>query len=428
MSAPFDFFKYEQGELRCEGVSLAEIAKRVGTPAYVYSAEAFLQPLRELQRGLASVDHLICFALKSNSNTAILKMLGQAGAGMDLVSSGELHRCKTAGISADKLVFSGVGKTRQEMIEALRYEGRGILAFHVESLPELELLNAVAKELGVRARVSLRFNPDVDAKTHPYIATGLKKNKFGLRKAEVLAVAKNLSRYPSIDWVGLSTHIGSQLLSLAPLEDAFARLRELMDQVNDLLPAPLTLIDLGGGLGITYKKEKPPTIAKYTQLILRHFGPKAKLKHPVKILIEPGRTLSGNAGALVTQLIYKKDRAAKDFLIVDAGMNDLIRPSLYGSYHEVVPVRAPRKGKLRKSDIVGPVCESADCFASDRNLPADLSAGDLLAILSAGAYGFAMTSQYNSRPRPAEVLVQNGQMRVIRDRETYEDLVRGERL
>ena len=426
MTAPLDFFRYGAGGLSVDGVRLEDIADKVGTPCYVYSAEAFLKPLRELEKGLAGLDHMICFAVKSNSNIAILSLLAKAGAGMDLVSGGELYRAAAAGAPARKIVFSGVGKTPGEMASALVFDEAGIFSFNVESVAELATLSQVAEGIGRKATVALRFNPDVDAKSHPYISTGLKRNKFGMNRAEILRIAEAVESFPGIDLKGVSIHIGSQILSLSPIDDAFKRARALIAELDAILPEPLSFVDLGGGLGITYKNEKSPSIAKYCALIHKRFGAKSGLKHPLKILIEPGRTISGNAGVLVTEVLYRKVRSAKDFLIVDAAMNDLLRPALYGSHHEVLPVRKGAKGQLKKTDIVGPVCESSDCFASDRKLPASLNQGDLLAILSTGAYGFTMSGNYNSRPRPAEVLVADGKMRVIRERETYDDLIRGE--
>lgn len=427
MTAPHDFFKYSNGTLSVsDGVDLREIVDQTGTPVYVYSAEGFLHPLAFLQRELASIDHLVCFALKSNSNVALIQLLSEAGAGMDLVSGGELFRASYAGVPPQKTVFSGVGKTPGEMLEALE---AGIFSFNVESMAELTALDQVAQDQGRRARVALRFNPDVDAKTHPFISTGLKKNKFGMQRAEILAVARAVPRLRGIDFKGISVHIGSQLLSLAPLDDAFVRTRALMEELDCILPEPLSFVDLGGGVGITYRSEKPPELKKYCSLILKHFGPKAELKNTLRVLIEPGRSLSGNAGVLLTKVLYRKERGRKKFVVVDAAMNDLMRPALYGSYHAIVPVYEARaSGKKAKTDIVGPVCESADCFASDRDFPIAVQSGDLVAILSAGAYGFTMSSNYNTRPRPPEVLVQGDRFRVIRDRETYEDLIRGERL
>ncbi|MGZ3698012.1 MAG: diaminopimelate decarboxylase [Bdellovibrionota bacterium] len=427
MSKPHDFFPYRQGALHAEQVPLERIADEIGTPVYVYSAEALLSPLRELQKGLAGIDHRVCFAVKSNSNLAVLRLLSDAGAGMDLVSGGELYRAGAASVPGERIVFSGVGKTPGEMAQALEYRGSGIFSFNVESVSELEILSLVAQEIGRNARVALRFNPDVNPKTHPYISTGLKKNKFGLSRAEVLDVAKRIGDFPGIELHGLSIHIGSQLLSLKPLGDAFARVRELVHELGRILPAPLEYVDLGGGVGITYKNEKAPSLKSYCALIQKYFGPRAKLPRPMKVLIEPGRRIAGNSGVLLTEVLYRKKRASKDFLIVDAGMNDLIRPALYESYHEIVAVdRAKAAGTKRKTDIVGPVCETGDCFASERPFPAKVAPGDLVAILSAGAYGFTMASNYNSRPRPPEVLVRGGKFEIIRLRETYEDLIRGE--
>ena len=429
MSTPFDFFTYRKGQLCAQGVPLAQIARETGTPVYVYSADAFLKPLRVFKSALASIDPLVCYAMKSNSNVAIVHMLAEAGAGMDLVSGGELHRAGLAGVDAEKIVFSGVGKSTAEMRMALRYGQNGIFSFNVESVAELQLLSKIAQEVGRTARVALRFNPDVDAKTHPYISTGLKKNKFGLQRQEVLEVIRKYKRFPGVEIRGLSIHIGSQLLSLAPIANAFIKVHELVEEAEKILPQPLSYVDLGGGVGITYKNEKAPPLEKYCTLILKHFGPKSEMGGRLKIVLEPGRVFSGNAGILLTEVMYRKERGKKDFLVLDAAMNDLIRPALYGSYHEIVAVEEARsRGARKKTDVVGPVCETGDCFGSDRNLSASLTKGDLVAILSAGAYGFTMASNYNSRPRPPEVLVRNKDFKVIRERESYEDLVRGESL
>lgn len=429
MSRPTDFFNYKNGILTSDGVSLADVAEITGTPVYVYSANALLQPLRELQKGLEGLDSMICFAVKSNSNLGILKLLASAGAGMDLVSGGELFRVEMAGVDAKKIVFSGVGKTPGEIMHALSYGESGIFSFNVESEPELALISEIAAQMKTQATVALRFNPDVDAKTHPYISTGLKENKFGVERQEILQIARNLNKYPGISLKGISIHIGSQLLSLAPLKDAFARLKNLIEELDALLPSPISFVDLGGGVGITYKNEKAPSLSQYCELIQKSFGPKAlKKRAPLKILIEPGRSISGNAGALLTEVLYRKMRKSKDFVIIDAAMNDLIRPSLYGSYHEIASVlQKQSNGPKSKVDIVGPVCESGDCFASDRSLAKKINQGDLLAILSAGAYGFVMSGNYNTRPRPPEVLLKDGKFQLIRERENYEDLIRGER-
>ena len=425
---PLEFFQYFKNELHVEGVPVEKIAETVGTPVYIYSTQGFLKPLQSLKEGLKGLDYSIHFAMKSNSNLAILRLLSQHGVGMDLVSGGELFRAGKAGVSGTKIVFSGVGKTPGEMAQALQYDkGKGIYSFNVESTAELATLSAVAQSVGKTARVAFRFNPDVNPKTHPYISTGLKKNKFGLSRKEVLELLRDHGMYPGIEVVGLSIHIGSQLLSLKPLEESFRNLSELVDECEHHLARPLEFVDLGGGLGITYKNEKTPPLKQYCKLVRKYFGPESKRTHLPRILIEPGRLLSGNAGALISEVLYRKERKAKDFLIVDAAMNDLMRPALYGSHHEIVPVQR-EGGKKRKSDIVGPVCESSDCFGSDRLMPAHLGSGELLAVLSAGAYGMTMASNYNTRPRPAEVLVDGESFLVIRERESYEDLIRGERL
>lgn len=436
MSTPFQFFNYQKGILSTSGCSLVKIAEEMGTPTYVYSAEAFLQPLQELQQGLKGLDHLVCFAVKSNSNLAILNLLGNAGAGMDIVSGGELYRARRAGIPDDKIVFSGIGKTANEMASALQGQnGSSIYSFNIESIPELHALNHVAVSLNKKPRIALRFNPDVDPKTHPYISTGLKENKFGLHKSEILKIVHSLKEFPALMLQGISVHIGSQLLSLSPLKASFQRLQSLLLEIEPHLIHPLEFVDLGGGIGVSYKKERTPPIQKYCDLIQRFFGTTTKLqrqlRRPLRILLEPGRFLAANSGILLTEVLYRKERPRKDFLIVDAAMNDLMRPALYGSFHDIVPLHeipaAPAKG-LRKTDLVGPVCESADCFGKNRLLPSSLKAGDRLAILSAGAYGFTMSSNYNSRPRPPEVLVAAGKYRVIRSRERHEDLTVGESL
>lgn len=431
MSRPTDFFNYKNGVLTSDGVSLYDIAEITGTPVYVYSTNALLSPLKELQKGLKGIDYMVCFAVKSNSNLGILKLLADAGAGMDLVSGGELFRVAMAGVDPKKTVFSGVGKTPGEIVQALQYGGEGIFSFNVESEPEIALISEIATQLKTKATVALRFNPDVDAKTHPYISTGLKKNKFGIEREEIIRIARNIQNYPGISLGGISIHIGSQLLSLAPLKDAFTRLKNLINELDEILPTPIHFVDLGGGVGITYKNEKAPSLSQYCELIRKNFGPtnsKKSTKRPLKVLIEPGRSISGNAGVLLTEVLYRKKRKAKDFLIIDAAMNDLIRPSLYGSYHEITSVLENQsKGPKSKVDVVGPVCESGDCFATDRSMSKNTNQGDLLAILSAGAYGFVMSGNYNTRPRAPEVLVKDGTFQIIRERENYDDLIRGER-
>jgi diaminopimelate decarboxylase len=423
MPKPLEYFTYRNGILSADEVSLAEIAEKFGTPTYVYSKPAFLDPFYEIDRGLAGIDHLICFAVKANSNLSILKLLANAGAGMDLVSSGELKRALRAGAAPEKIVFSGVGKSVAEIDEGL---AQPLHSFNVESVVELKLISDRAKALGKRATVALRFNPDVDPKTHPYISTGLKKNKFGLQRSEILSLLKQHD-FQGIKIAGLSIHIGSQILSLTPFSDAFQKTKRMAAEVEAATGESLTFLDLGGGLGISYRNEKPPTIEAYTKLIQKNFGPKSDLKGRYRILLEPGRTIAGNSGVLLSRVLYRKPRKSKDFVIVDAGMNDLVRPALYGSYHEIVPVEQSRgKGKRRKCDIVGPVCESSDCFASDRPFADRIDSGDLVAFLSAGAYGMSMASQYNTRARPAEVLVDGEGYRLIRKRETFEDQIQNE--
>ena len=434
MTRPLDFFRYRNGSLCAGGTDLAEIAAAVGTPAYVYSAAGLLRPLRELQRGLAPLrESTLCYAVKSCSNIAVLKLLGDAGAGADLVSGGELHRAGLAGIPPDRIVFSGVGKTEEEIHAGLSYGRQGIYSFHVESLQELRLIDSVAARRGrAPARVAFRFNPNIDARTHPYISTGLRRNKFGLNRAELLEAARRARSLKSTRVCGLSIHIGSQLLSLKPLKAAFASLARMVDEVESLLGHPLEFVDLGGGVGVGYDlaASRIPSLQEYTALIVSTFGPKSPFQSRLRVLIEPGRTISANAGVLLTRVLFRKERLARDFLIVDAGMNDLIRPALYGSHHEVLPVRRPRgRRTMKKTDLVGPVCESSDCFGRDLKIDAGLESGDLLAILSSGAYGMSMAGNYNSRLRPAEVLVdEDGSWRVIRDREKLDDLVRGEHL
>lgn len=424
MSYPLEHFQYKNGVLSAEEISLEELAAQFGTPLYVYSKEAFCSPFKKIQDGLSGLDHLVCFAVKANPNLSILNLLVKQGAGMDLVSSGELKRALRAGVDPKKVVFSGVGKSASEMDEGLSFP---LHSFNVESVAELRMLNARSRALGKKSRVALRFNPDVDPKTHPYISTGLKKNKFGLQRNEIIDIAKNKKLYPGIEICGLSIHIGSQILSLAPFADGFVKTKRMVAELEKHLGCPLQFIDIGGGLGITYKNEKPPTIEAYSALVQKHFGKKSEVKGQYRILLEPGRTVAGNAGVLLSRVLYRKPRKAKDFIIVDAGMNDLIRPALYQSYHGVAPLLEERsKGRKRKCDIVGPVCESSDCFASDRPFPDHVKEGDLLAFLSTGAYGMSMASQYNSRPRPAEILVDGAGFRLIRRRETFDEMIKDE--
>ena len=416
-----DFIKYKKRQLFIENVAVADIVKKTGTPLYIYSIGSILNSVGLIKQNLAKIEPLICFAAKANSNRSILKLLGDTGLGADIVSGGELFRALEAGIDPQKIVFSGVGKTLSEIKEALR---AGIFSFNIESKEELGAINEAARSLKQKARIALRYNPDVNPKTHPYISTGLKENKFGLTKSEILQIAKEIQKYRAVLFSGLSIHIGSQILTLGPIKQAFDLTSKLVDELNKILPAPLSFVDLGGGLGVRYSQKDPePKISKYCELIIKFFGDRNK----IRVVLEPGRLISANAGILVTKTVYRKKRGSKDFLIVDAGMNDLLRPALYASYHEIVPVMEKhKKSKTKPTDVVGPICESSDCFGKNRPIPITIKSGDLLAILSTGAYAFSMSSQYNSRPRAAEVLVQNKKHKLVRLRESYADLIRGE--
>ncbi|HRI92257.1 MAG: diaminopimelate decarboxylase [Candidatus Accumulibacter phosphatis] len=408
---PLTPFHTCNGVLHAESVPLSDIASEFGTPCWVYSRQALESALDEFQHELAGLDALVCYAVKANSNLAVLDVLARRGAGFDIVSAGELKRVLAAGADPQRIVFSGVGKTAAEMELALN---TGILCFNVESAPELERLNAVAGRLGKSAPISLRVNPDVDAGTHPYISTGLKENKFGVAYDEARALYRQAAALPHLDVSGIDCHIGSQLLDAAPFAEALDKLLVLVDQLASDGIA-LHHIDLGGGLGIRYSDDDVPTsVHAYLQPLL------ARLRgRPLRILLEPGRRLVGNAGVLLTRVEYLKPGEVKNFAIVDAAMNDLARPALYGSWHDIVPVAA-RAGDAAKWEIVGPICESGDFLAHGRQLT--LAEGDLLAILSAGAYGMAMSSNYNTRPRAAEVMVDGAQAHLVRRRESAEAL------
>ncbi len=412
-----DPFAYRHSELCCERVSLRALAAEVGTPAYVYSKAALLEGYRAYDRAFAEVPHVVCYSVKANSNLGVLGVLARAGAGADIVSGGELFRALRAGVPAKKIVFSSVGKTRDEMRAALE---AGILLFNVESLSELRKLDAVARELGVRAPVALRVNPDVDPQTHPYIATGLRASKFGIPHAQALEAYAEAAGLKGVEVVGVDMHIGSQLTKVAPFADAVARIAALVKTLRER-SIEVRLVDVGGGLGIRYCAETPPSHAEYATVLLpplRELG--------VTVLLEPGRSIVGNAGVLVARVVDRKDTGEKKFVVIDAAMNDLIRPALYDSYHEIRPVNEARLGDpAEKVDVVGPVCESGDFLAKDRDL-ARTEEGDLLAVMSAGAYGFAMASNYNTRPRAVEVLVDGDRYTIVRRRETYKDLVAGE--
>jgi diaminopimelate decarboxylase len=409
-------FHERQGELYVEDLPLSSIAERFGTPTYVYSRAAFTQHYLDYAEALGSHPGMICYAIKANSNLAILNMLAKLGAGFDIVSGGELERVLRAGGRPERIVFSGVGKTRAEMARALDV---GIFCFNVESEAELEILAQVAAEKHTLANISLRVNPDVDAKTHPYISTGLKENKFGISIERAPIVYQRASQLPSLRIKGLDCHIGSQLTEINPFLDALDRLLLLVD---DLANKGITIshLDLGGGLGVTYRDETPPPVASYMAAI------KAKLgDRPLSLMFEPGRSISANAGVLLTEVMYLKPTEHKNFAIIDAAMNDNIRPSLYQAWQDIRPVK-PRQTDAKAWDLVGPICETGDFLGKDRELA--LQPGDLLAVMSAGAYGFSMSSNYNTRGRAAEIIVDGDKMYVARERETIEDMLRGEHL
>ena len=411
-------FRYQDGEFYCEAVPLRRIADAVGTPFYVYSHARLLRQFRAFDSAFNDVPHFIAYAIKANSNVAILRLLAKEGSGGDIVSGGELYRALQAGIEPQRIVFAGVGKTDGEIRYALESD---ILMFNVESSAELRAIDRVASGLHTKARVALRINPDIDPKTHPYISTGLKKSKFGISAERALDEFKLATTLPNIEIVGVHKHIGSQLTQVSPFVDALRKILGLVEQLNGI-GVQIRYLNVGGGLGITYQDETPPQPQDLAQAI----SPLVKDLKCV-LIFEPGRSIVGNAGVLVTKVLYQKANPDKTFIIVDAAMNDLIRPSLYGAYHEIKPVREPRS-KVKKqvlADVVGPVCESGDFLAKDRLMP-QVDPGELLAVMSAGAYGFSMASNYNSRTRVPEVLVHDGEFHVIRAREDYSDLVRGE--
>lgn len=416
-----DHFLYQGGILHAEDVAIPEIAAEVGTPFYVYSTATLTRHFRLFSEALSPLPHLVCFAIKSLSNVAVLKVLGDLGAGMDVVSKGEYLRAKAAGVPGERIVFSGVGKTRDEIRTAL--EG-GIRQFNVESEPEMRAISEIATELGKLAPITVRVNPDVDAKTHAKIATGKSENKFGIPIARAREVYAEAAKLPGLKVVGIDVHIGSQLTELAPFEAAFDKVAEL----TEVLRADgheITRLDLGGGLGIPYTRsnEAPPLPVEYGQMIRRKLGHLG-----CEIEIEPGRLISGNSGILVSEVIYVKNGEGRDFLILDAAMNDLVRPSMYDAWHDIVPVVEGAPGDpTQPFDVVGPVCETGDTFAKARDLPL-LSDGDLVAFRSAGAYGAVMASEYNTRPLIPEVLVNGHQFAVIRERPTFDEILARDRL
>ncbi len=408
-------FSYRDGTLYAEEVPVAQLAERFGTPLYVYSRDALESHYTAFDDAFGEHPHRICYAVKANSNLAVLNVLARCGAGFDIVSGGELERVLRAGGDPDKIVFSGVGKTAEEMAAALK---AGIHCFNVESAAELELLNLVAGELDAVAPISIRVNPDVDAQTHPYISTGLKENKFGVDIQKAPALYQRAAELPHIAVRGIDCHIGSQLTRLDPFEDALERVLKLLGELQNL-GIEIHHLDLGGGLGVTYRDETPPPPSDYVAALLKH------IPGELPVHIEPGRSITANAGLFLTQVLFLKPTEHRNFAIVDGAMNDLIRPSLYAAWQDIVPV-TPHEADCRDWDIVGPVCETGDFLGKDRALA--LEPGDLLAVRSAGAYGFAMASNYNSRNRPAEVMVDGDQAFLVRARETLEDQLRLETL
>ena len=409
-------FTYREDELYCEDVAVQKIAAEIGTPFYLYSHATLKRHFKAFSDAFAGMQKLICFSAKANTNLAVLKLFATAGCGLDIVSGGELFRGIQAGFTPDRIVYSGVGKRIDEIDYALKSD---ILMFNLESLDELKLINQRAGQLNQRARIAIRVNPDVDPKTHPYISTGLKKNKFGIDTAAALEGYRLAGNLKNIEVVGIDCHIGSQITEAGPFEDALKSIKTLVLQLKSDLGIQIQYIDMGGGLGITYADETPPSLKEYAKAFLKNLEGMG-----LTLILEPGRVLVGNAGILVTRVLYKKAGKGKNFIIVDAGMNDLMRPTLYNAFHAIEPIvrtRAP----LTVADVVGPICESGDFLGVDRNLT-EASADDLLAVMSTGAYGVVMSSNYCSRPRVAEVMVKNNQYHVVKERETYQDLVKGE--
>ena len=408
-------FLYRNGVLHCEGIPLTDIVKEYPTPFYLYSQHTVMDHFSKIQKAFKEVDPLICFSMKSNSNLSICKALVDAGAGLDIVSGGELFKALKVGCPPERIVYASVGKTEEEITEAIH---KGILFFNVESLPELIMIDTIAKHMNKKVNVALRVNPDVKADTHDYITTGTKEKKFGIDFKTAEDIFDNANKYSHVDLKGVHVHIGSQITDPEPFVISLKKVLEFIERSN----ITIEWLNLGGGFGIIYKEEKATTAEEFAAKII----PLIKNK-PFKLILEPGRFIVGNSGILVSKVIYVKIASSgKRFAIVDAGMNDLLRPSLYSAYHEIIPV-IERESEKYKYDIVGPICESGDYLGLDRDLQ-ELVAGEYLAVLGAGAYGFTMASNYNSRPRPAELMVADDEVRVIRNAETYRDLVRGEKL
>lgn len=406
-------FKYRGNVLCCERARIPAIARKVGTPFYLYSRQTLADHFRKLKEAFEEIDPLICFSMKSNSNLSVCKALQNEGAGFDIVSGGELYKAMRIGADPKKIVYASVGKKSSEIEEAIR---RGILLFNVESVPELLLINSVAGRMKRKADVAIRVNPDVAPKTHRYITTGKKETKFGMDFKTVEEIFDNSNRYRNLNVIGLHIHIGSQITESGPYVRALKKVMNFIETSR----IDVKVLNIGGGLGIVYSKERPQTAKQFAGAVL----PILK-KIDCKVILEPGRFIAGNSGILVMSVVYVKKTPTKKFVIVDAGINDLIRPALYGAYHEIQPVVKNEFAKKVKADVVGPICESGDFFAKDRSLP-ELESGDLLAIMSAGAYGFSMVSNYNARPKPCEVMVDGNKFYVVRERESYKDLVRGE--
>jgi diaminopimelate decarboxylase len=408
-------FQYQDKQLYCEDVPIKKIAQKIGTPFYLYSYATLRRHYYAFNSAFEGVNRLICYSAKANTNRAVLNLFARLGCGLDIVSGGELYRGISAGFSPDRIVYSGVGKRIDEIDYALKC---GILMFNVESLDEMQRIDERARLLKKKAPVAIRVNPDVDPKTHPYISTGLKKNKFGIDMEIALKGYELASQLEHIEIVGIDCHIGSQITEARPFDHALKSLKALIDKLKQL-GISIGYLDMGGGLGITYENETPPSLAEYAKAIV------TELDDPeLCLILEPGRVLVGNAGILVTRVLYRKSGSSKDFVIVDAGMNDLLRPTLYNAYHAIEPVQK-MDGNLMVADVVGPICESGDFLAVDRGI-ADVAGGDLLAVMSTGAYGFVMSSNYCSRPRVAEIMVKGDQFEIVKRRENYDDLVKGE--
>ena len=409
------FFKYRNGNLYAEDVPVADIVKAYGTPLYIYSYNTLLRHFKVYDDAFDGVPHMICFAVKANSNTALLNLFAKNGGGADVVSGGEIFKALKAGVPANKIVYAGVGKTEDEIRYALKSR---ILMLNVESEGELRAIDRIARSMKVRAPVSLRVNPDIDPKTHPYISTGLRKNKFGIPIGDALECCRLSRTLRNIEIVGIQEHIGSQITRISPFVEALKKTLFLLDELKRNA-INIRYLDIGGGLGISYKDEEPPVPGDLAKGILPMLKGRA-----LTLIIEPGRSIAGNAGILVTKALYLKNGAEKDFIIVDAGMTDLVRPSLYGAYHRIQPLKTTRRKKI-VADIVGPICESGDFLARDREMSA-VNPGEYLAVMSAGAYGFSMSSNYNGRPKAAEVMVKGKKFALIRKRETYGDLTKTE--